>query len=107
MTIEVIIKFNWTNIPRVNDSARRAIAAAVGVTVGGRKEYNFVVLANDDERNFWFKAQPVACSCGEVGRLSLGMQGTKMQQTGHTSYVVELLVKDSPEFSFGDPVCET
>jgi len=82
MTIEVIIKFNWTNNCRVNDSARRAVATAVSIGVGGRKEYDFVILADDDERNFWFEAQFVACS----------------------SDAVELLVKDSPEFSFGDPV---
>ena len=80
VAVEVIIKFDWTNNCRVNDSARRAIAAAVGVGVRGRKEYNFVVLANDDKCNFWFEAQSVACGCGGVGRPSLGTQGTKMRE---------------------------
>jgi len=106
MAIEVKIKINWTNNCRVNDSARRAIAAAVGIGVGGREEYDFVALVNDDKCNLWFEAQSVACGCGEVGRHS-EREGQRRGKIGRTSDAVELLVKDSPEFSFGDPVYET
>ena len=80
VAIEVKIKINWTNNCRVNDSARRAIAAAVGIRVGGGEEYNFVGPANDDNCNFWSEAQSVACSCGEVGRPSIRTQGTRIWQ---------------------------
>ena len=81
VAIEVVIKFDWTNNCRINDSARRAVATAVGIRVGGREEYDFVVFANDNKCNFWSEAQSIACGCGDVGRSSLETQGTKMWES--------------------------
>lgn len=82
MAIQVVIKFNWTNNCRVNDCARRAIATAVGIGVGCREEYDFVVLANDDKCNFWSEAQSVARGCGEVRGRKVVTQNARGKNAG-------------------------
>jgi hypothetical protein len=51
VAIEVIVPFYGTDDMRVDDRARGAVPTAVGVEVGGGKEYYLVVLSDDDKCN--------------------------------------------------------
>jgi hypothetical protein len=75
---EVIIEFHRTDNRRVDNRASRAIPAAITIVSGG-EEHDLVVLANDDECNFWIEAHFGASICGEVEG-SLGTQRRKMRE---------------------------
>jgi len=81
VTIEIVVKLHRANDACVDNGAGDTIHDAVGIISGFGKEYHLVILANDDECNFWSEAQFVTCVCIGVGRRLLGTQGGKMSES--------------------------
>lgn len=100
VAIEIVVKLHRANDPCVDNGAGGTIIAAVCIICGFGEEHHLVILANDDERDFWSEAQFVTCVCIEVGRRLLGTQGRKMSERGYTADEVELFINDDLKFTF-------
>jgi len=75
MAVEIIVEVGWTDYARIDDCASGAVSTAVGISPRGGNEYDLVVSANNDQRNFRVEAQFGACICGVVGRRSSNTSG--------------------------------
>jgi len=100
MAVEIKAKVSWSDDARVNDRARGAIPAAVGVRIGGGEEEGLVAPANDDERDGRAEAQFHACSW----TVAINWCVRKAGKGGRTSDQGQLFGDDGHEFAFGDAV---
>jgi len=81
MAIEIVVKLHRIDDTCVDDGAGGTILGAVGMILGCGEEYHLVILANDDECDFWFEAQFVACLCITVGWRVSETQGRKTRES--------------------------
>jgi hypothetical protein len=96
---KVVVRFDSASDICVDDHARMAVPAAVGVGVGGGKEHDFT---DDNKRDRRLEAQFCACTYRQGRRL--GTYGDRKREC--TSNVDELLRDNCREFAFRDAIWE-
>src|SRR6266851_5417122 len=95
---EIIVKLNRADDCRVYHRACGEVQVPVAVVVrlGGGKEYNLVLLSNNDECNGRVEAQLFACVCGRRGDHWERKKGGKHDELRMKWISSSIIASDSP-----------